>query len=340
VRGSYVIRLGYLDSHQAFGNFSLANILVTLQNSRMSTESPRSVTVFISSTTSLILLLDSLVNLPVDPPSLYFDLEGARLGRLGSLSLLVLYVAPQRTTYIIDVHSLGADTFTTENSDGNSLRAVLQSPTLPKVFFDIRNDSDALYSHYNISVNAIIDIQLLELATRDHSMAYVAGLAKCIKRDSTASAAVKLSWQRTKETVSRLYDPYKGGNFDVFNERPLKPEILRYCNQDVELLPSLWQVYSSKLRLPDMACWRQMVREAAKERIQLSQSKNYDGQAKSKVYGPWDPINIEESIENWNHDVMIWSVKAHMVLDEDDHWVYSSQEGARRSSVFTLVAVK
>lgn len=304
----------------------------------MSTETPQTGTTPISSTSSLLLLLDTLVNLPVDPPSLYFDLEGSRLGRLGSLSLLVLYVAPQLTTYIIDVHSIGRDTFTTENSNGNSLRAVLQSPTIPKVFFDVRNDSDALYSHYNSSVNSIIDIQLLELATRNGSMDFVAGLAKCIQRDSTASAAVKLSWRRTKETVTRLYDPYKGGNFNVFNERPLKPEIIRYCKQDVELLPSLWEVYISKLRRPDMGCWRQMVKLETQERIKLSQSKNYDGQAKSKVCGPWDSINIEESIEDWNHDVTIWGVRAHMVLDENDHWVYSSQGGARQSSVFTLVA--
>jgi exonuclease 3'-5' domain-containing protein 1 len=165
-------------------------------------------------------------------------------------------------------------------------------------FFDVRNDSDALYSHYNIAVDAIIDVQLLELAMRDHSVDFVAGAAKYIQKDSTASAAVKLSWQRTKERVSRLYDPYKGGNFDVFNGRPLKPEILRYCKQDVELLPSLWEVYSSKLRLPGMACWRQMVRQATQERIKLSKSKNYDGQAKSKVCGPWDSLYIEKSIED------------------------------------------
>lgn len=170
-------------------------------------------------------------------------------------------------------------------------------------------------------------------------MDFVAGLAKCIQKDSTASAAVKLSWQRTKETVSRLYDPHKGGNFEVFNEHPLQPEILRYCKQDVELLLSLWEVYSSKLRRPDMACWRQMVRQETQERIKLSQSNSYDGEAKSKVCGPWDSINIEESIEDWNNDVIIWGMNARMILDEDDHWVYSSQGGAQQSSVFTLVAV-
>lgn len=56
-------------------------------------------------------LLDVLVGLPVDPPSLYFDLEGINLGRLSSISLVLLHVVPRSTTYIIDVHTQGADAF-------------------------------------------------------------------------------------------------------------------------------------------------------------------------------------------------------------------------------------
>jgi exonuclease 3'-5' domain-containing protein 1 len=89
-----------------------------------------------------------------------------------------------------------------------------------------------------------------------------------------------------KESVSRIYDPSKGGRYEVFNERPLRPEILQYCRQDVELLPMLWEVYSSKLRVPGKGCWRSMVREATQDRIKLSRPKGYDGQAESKVCRP------------------------------------------------------
>src|SRR6266480_7382204 len=67
----------------------------------------------VDSTPGLLLLLDAIISLPVDPPSLYFDLEGIRLGRLGSISLVLLYVTPQFTTYIIDVHILGGEAFST-----------------------------------------------------------------------------------------------------------------------------------------------------------------------------------------------------------------------------------
>lgn len=91
----------------------------------------------------------------------------------------------------------------------------------------------------------------------------------------------------------------------MFNERPLKKEILEYCGQDVVLLPALFEVYSAKLRAPGKGAWRSMVRTATQERIELSQSAGYDGQAKSKICGPWDSYNIEDSVQDWNDDVMM-----------------------------------
>ena len=52
-----------------------------------------------------------------------------------------------------------------------SLKVVLQSPSIPKVVFDIRNDSDARFSHYQIRVDGIKDLQLMELAPRKDSKA-------------------------------------------------------------------------------------------------------------------------------------------------------------------------
>jgi hypothetical protein len=39
------------------------------------------------------------------------------------------------------------------------------------VFFDLRNDSDALYAHYGIKLNFVIDVQLLEFGI-DHQVAF------------------------------------------------------------------------------------------------------------------------------------------------------------------------
>jgi exonuclease 3'-5' domain-containing protein 1 len=80
-------------------------------------------------------------------------------------------------TYIFDVHVLGGEAFSTTNTTGNSLKTILESANIPKVFFDTQNDSDALYSYYRTCVDGIIDLQLLELATRSYLLDLVAGLS-------------------------------------------------------------------------------------------------------------------------------------------------------------------
>jgi exonuclease 3'-5' domain-containing protein 1 len=260
--------------------------------------------IVVDSATTLLSLLDNLISLAVDPPSLYLDLEGVKLGSHGSISIISLYIASIKKIYLIDIHRLGKTAFSTTNSNTTSLKTILESPTIPKVIFDIRNDSDALFSLFQISVDGIKDLQLMELATRKGSKDFVAGLAKCIEIDSPVSTAAKAEWQRTKEGTSRLYDPKKGGRYEIFNDRPIRPEIVQYCARDVALLPGLYNVYNAKLRLPGETFWQVQVREATKDRIKLSHSPGYDGQTKTKVCGPWDKGDIEQAIDEWNDEVM------------------------------------
>ena len=90
----------------------------------------------------------------------------------------------------------------------------------------------------------------MELVTRKGSKDLVAGLAKYIGKDSPVSTAVKRELQCTKESASRLFDPRKGGRCEVFNEFPMRSEIVQYCARDIALLPGLYNVYNAKLRLP------------------------------------------------------------------------------------------
>lgn len=270
----------------------------------MSIVSAQTDIIVVDSATTLLSLLDNLIGLAVDPPSLYLDLEGVKLGRHCSISIISLYVLSRKKIYLINIHRLGKTAFSTTNSSATSLKTILESPTIPKVIFDIRNDSDALFSHYEISVDGIKDLQLMELATRKGSKDFVAGLAKCIEKNSPVSTAAKAEWQRTKEGASRLYDPRKGGRYEIFNERSTRSEIVQYCARDVALLPGLYNVYNAKLRLPGENFGQVQVREATKDRIKLSQSPGYDGQAKTKVCGPWDKESIEQATDDWNDDVM------------------------------------
>jgi len=101
-------------------------------------------------------MIDILVGLPVNPPSIYVDLEGINLSRQGTISILQLYVLPKDHTYLIEVHQLQHMVFsTTGYHSGKCLKAILEAKDIRKVFFDVRNDSDALFHHFQISLSGV-----------------------------------------------------------------------------------------------------------------------------------------------------------------------------------------
>ncbi|OBT46149.1 hypothetical protein VE00_02830 [Pseudogymnoascus sp. WSF 3629] len=276
----------------------------------MSKTSPEINIRVIDSEKSLLTLLESISSLVVDPPSLYIDLEGNALGRHGSISILTLHIAPTKKTYLIDIHSLKEAAFSTTTA----------------IVFDIRNDSDALFSLFQISVDGIKDVQLMELATRNGSWRFVSSLVECIKQDSPISPAAAAEWRGTKEPCRRLFAPEKSGRFEVFNKRPLNLEIIQYCENDVSILPALYGVYNDKLRQDSQAFWRVQVREDTKDRIKLSQSAGYNGKSKSMALG-WDDHLLEDCMDSWSDDIMMEAMDSTYVLNENDDWVLAERDG-------------
>lgn len=223
-------------------------------------------------------------------PALYIDLEGVSLSRRGTISIIQIYVHPLSHTYLIDVHKLGPAAFTTSKLDTantsslHTLKDVLESPSVPKCFFDVRRDADAIYNLFGVSMKNIIDIQLLELATRSGGRRrMVNGLARCITSDAGLSSADCNRFQLRKKEGVRLFAPEHGGSYEVFNERPLRLEVLEYCIQDVAYLPTLWAKYNNKLGKR----WREKVRLATEERLRLALSPTFTPNGKHMALGPW-----------------------------------------------------
>ncbi|KAK1976524.1 exonuclease [Colletotrichum cereale] len=196
--------------------------------------------------------------------------------------------ASRKHAYIIDICTLGHKAFLTPgNKTNQTLQAVLESSEITKVFFDVRNDSDALFAHFGVKLDGVQDLQLMEFASREARKSFLCGLAKCIDRDSPLSPGERQEWTAVKDTGRRLFDPPSGGSYSVFNKRPLPREILLYCIQDVRYLPQLWLVYSQKLT-PDSRL--QVIRES-QARIKLSQADNFNGQGRHMALPPagWAP---------------------------------------------------
>ena len=237
----------------------------------------------VDSSTTMTDLLNALVDLPTTPPPLYLDLEGIKLSRHGSISIVELFVLPQNHVYLIDVHVLGGKAFFTARADGKTFKDILESPDIPKVFFDVRNDSDALYSHFKVKLAGVQDIQLLENATRSFNRRCVNGLARCIENDARMSSSEKSIWKAVKVQGQKLFDPLQGGSYEVFNARPMTEEIKKYCVQDVLFLPGLWSVYTAKLS----TSWAEEVCTKTLARVALSQTANYNGNGRHMALGPW-----------------------------------------------------
>ena len=153
---------------------------------------------------------------------------------------------------------------------------------MPKVFFDVRNDADALYAHFNISLQGVHDIQLLEVATRSWAKDRVVGLRNCIKCDARLTAEARQGWSATKERGKALFAVEYGGSYEVFNIRPILQDIIDYCAQDVVYLPVLWNVYSRKIGKK----WLKRVQEETGKRVLMSQAESYDPHGRDKVLSP------------------------------------------------------
>ena len=246
-------------------------------------------------------------------PTLYVDLEGIQLSRNGSVSLLTVLLhsnGKSDRVYLVDIHKLGSSAFTTISTSSSdreiqTLKGILENRRIPKVFFDVRNDSDALFSHFGIRMKGIIDLQLMENASR-HTGAkgkrFLAGLGKCILYDSGLSDAEKKVWETSKDKGKKLFAPEKGGRYETFNGRPLHDDLKIYCEQDVRLLPRLHEIYDAKLRKMS-GSWVRKIKNETKRRLEESTAASYEPNGKDKALAPvWKEVSDDSSSDDEEWD--------------------------------------
>ncbi|KAK5720791.1 hypothetical protein LTR15_006752 [Elasticomyces elasticus] len=206
-------------------------------------------------------------------PTMYIDLEDVQLSRDGTLSILTLLVDEQtveKQVYLIDVLSLGAKAFDTAGTKQKTMKDLLQDDEIPKVFFDIRSDSDALFAHFGV--------KMAETTTKQRRL--FSGLARCIEQN--IDGANTESWNSAKEKGEKLFKSEHGGSYEVFNQRPLSAEILSYCVGDVQFLPALRNLFWSQTE----AC-REVVDAATERRIAASQGADYQPRGPDRALAPW-----------------------------------------------------
>lgn len=227
-------------------------------------------------------MLDVLTALGQSSGSIYLDLEGVNLSRHGSISLIQIHVPSHEHVFIVDIHIMGKQAFEISSSRGKTLKNVLESQTIKKYLFDVRNDADALYALFSVQLAGVVDVQLLELASRKGHKHIVAGLATCMEQERVLPLPALLEWQTTKKCVHRLLDPRSGGAWDIFNLRPLPQVLVDYCVGDVQFLPILASVYKSRLSNH----WSKKAQAETAQRLKDSRGANYEPQGRKKIFAP------------------------------------------------------
>lgn len=228
-------------------------------------------------------LVSRVVALPRHDCLLFIDLAGDRLSRDGTISLLQLLLMPDNVLYMIDIDSLKWECFSVNGYGGWTLKQVLESPQIVKVFFDVRNDSAALHACYDIKLEGVQDLQLMELATRT-SKKYVHGLRQCVEKSCRVTDEQKKEWVKNYVQGLNFFVPARGGMFDIFNRRPVIPEIEVFCAQQVCILPLLWQEYNFVLSHE----WQSCATHGARQRITASQYNDFNGIGMHMTAGPHD----------------------------------------------------
>ncbi|KAG9192668.1 hypothetical protein G6011_11402 [Alternaria panax] len=157
------------------------------------------------------------------------------------------------------------------------------------IFFDVRNESDALFAHHGINLPCIHDLQIMELATTTRgSREHLVGLAKTIgynaSRMSVTTAQAQSS-KKIKETGLNLFAPERGDSCRVFEDRPLSKAIKNYRVQDVVYMPKLWNMYNGKMA--DSGFWQVMALKGVAQRVEESHQVGYQPNGSQKRLECW-----------------------------------------------------
>jgi hypothetical protein len=183
--------------------------------------------------------------------TLAVDFEGVKLCRHGALCLVQMTCSDDPTlVYVLDIFVLGRRAFTMSTVGGLTMKGLLEDENIRKVWFDPRNDVDALWHQFGIMPRGIFDLQLAEVADRRNrglNVHYVQGLYKCLTQCPSLQSDQKVFAEKINSLGKSLFEPANGGAYEIFQQRPLNPVILVYAAHDSRYMLLLYEQYLSSI---------------------------------------------------------------------------------------------
>eukprot|EP00392_Amoebophrya_sp_AT5.2_P007192 g7206.t1 len=214
-------------------------------------------------------LLDLLKKIDrLDERLIAVDFEGVKLCRTGQLCLIQMTLSSHPSiVYVIDVFMLSQNAmYGVQTSKGTTLKSILESEDIEKVWFDPRNDADALWHQFNVFPKKIFDLQLAEVS-------YVQGLNKVLLSCHALDATQKKFSEHIGLLGKNLFEPACGGDYMVFQKRPLDPQILVYSAHDARYMLELRNHLIENIK--DKESWIPRIFTAGQHRVQWCLEPEY-----------------------------------------------------------------
>lgn len=203
-------------------------------------------------------MLDALPRFAFDNPLLSMDLEGLNLGKSNGVTyLLQIYDCLSHHLDIVDICVLGHIAFSTLASNGETtLKGILESPDMLKLFCDARGDSYALFREFGIRLQGVKDLQDIQMASRRDlsDRRWRSGLAALIHRYAELSEEEKDRILVYKKNGRDFCSKWR---FVQFSIRPLRGDLTVYAGNNVLLLPKIysnlvWKMSAERLESADV----------------------------------------------------------------------------------------
>jgi len=180
------------------------------------------------------------------------DCEGTNLSRHGKVCLL--QIATESETFLVDVLSLGQDTFK------HGIDRILQDNRIVKVMHDCRADSDALFHQYSVKLANVYDLQTAHALHQKVSESWApknrASLVDLVKAHAPQEGTA-LAYK------TNLRPQYKD-NPAIWEQRPLSQQLINYACADVRMM---FPIYSSLKTKVDMNRYSQYLHKTFKTQL-------------------------------------------------------------------------
>jgi len=209
---------------------------------------------------------------------LFLDAEGWDHGKDGTLATIqVTFASITCTAFILDVLALKRELFDRPGPDGRTFKAILEDPSILKVWFDVRQDSAAIFWQYDIKMEGVIDLQLMENGARGEARRYLYGLDTCFIHLNLNPG----EQERARDTKKQGKD-FCDGDFTKWRIRPLPTVLLDYAAGDTVYMPYLYTTYLA--RLQEFPYWQDVILVESMKRVKKFQGSD---PLHSRGKAPW-----------------------------------------------------